>query len=137
VTAAHASSAATDENRNDQLLVRILHWTIGRVGNMLASSAMKIRVALLSLLKVALIGTGVSACGGGGGGKLMVDTPVLPYRAPDVDDITGDDFDDVGADDDGSAASTPTAVPAAAITPAKQTGKTSASGTGGGTKPGH
>jgi hypothetical protein len=58
---------------------------------------MKLRVILLSLLKVAVISTGLAACGGGSAGKLAVDTPILPYKAPDIDDITGDDgFDQVG-----------------------------------------
>ena len=33
------------------------------------------------------------ACGGGPGGKLAVDTPILPYVAPDIDEITGIDPD--------------------------------------------
>jgi hypothetical protein len=43
---------------------------------------------LRALLLSVLVGVG---CGGGAGGKLMVDTPVLPYQAPDIDEITGID----------------------------------------------
>jgi len=36
----------------------------------------------------------VAACGGGGAGKIMADTPALPYQAPDIDEITGIDPDE-------------------------------------------
>ena len=62
-------------------------------------------------------GGGLAACGHGPGGKLMVESPIAPYRAPDISDITGNDDDD----DAGSAATTPTATPAPA-TPAPAAG---------------
>lgn len=31
----------------------------------------------------------LAACGGGGAGKIMADTPVLPYQPPDISEITG------------------------------------------------
>jgi len=34
------------------------------------------------------------ACGGGGPGKLAVDSPALPYQAPDISEITGIDEDE-------------------------------------------
>jgi hypothetical protein len=52
---------------------------------------MQIRAALLTFTKIAVLAaatTGVG-CGGGGGGKILADTPALPYQAPDVDEISG------------------------------------------------
>lgn len=31
----------------------------------------------------------LAACGGGKAGRLMVDTPLLPYVAPDADELAG------------------------------------------------
>ena len=36
---------------------------------------------------------------GGSRGKIVVDTPVLPYQAPDISEITGIDEDDAGDSD--------------------------------------
>ena len=66
---------------------------------MLASVAMLLRASLFGVLLV----LGGSACGHGPGGNLAVDIPVLPYLAPDIDEITGmepaDDEDDKAVKD--------------------------------------
>jgi hypothetical protein len=36
---------------------------------------------------------GAAACGGGKAGKIMADTTILPYQAPDTDEIAGIDPD--------------------------------------------
>lgn len=36
---------------------------------------------------------GAAACGGGGAGKIMADTTILPYQAPDTDELAGIDPD--------------------------------------------
>ena len=41
----------------------------------------------------AVLGGLLAGCGGGGPGKIMADTPALPYQAPDIDEITGIDSD--------------------------------------------
>ena len=80
---------------------------------MLASEPMKIRALVLSSLRVVAFGGGLAACGGAQG-KLAVDTPVLPYQAPDISDITGIDEDqDEDSDDSGSGSATPAPPPAA------------------------
>ena len=61
---------------------------------MIASVPMKIRVILVSGLRVMAIGWGLSACGGPTQGKLVVDTPILHYQQPDISEITGIDEDD-------------------------------------------
>ncbi|MBX3158647.1 MAG: hypothetical protein KF773_21950 [Deltaproteobacteria bacterium] len=69
---------------------------------------MKIRVLFCAALASQAIG-----CGKGAGGKLAVDTPMLPYVAPDIDEITGIDPDEPPK--------TPTPMPepaAAPVTPA-------------------
>jgi hypothetical protein len=48
---------------------------------MLASISMTRALALLIL--------SLAACGGTTAGKIMADTPVLPYQAPDISEITG------------------------------------------------
>ena len=77
---------------------------------------MKLRAILFVVLEVAAMG-GVPACGGGAGGKLAVDTPVLPYKAPDIDDITGNDSFDQVDSDSGSAAGSAATAPAPAPAP--------------------
>ena len=65
---------------------------------------MRIRSSILvaaKLLAVTSIAT-ATACGGGGPGKIMADTPVLPYQAPDIDEITGIDTDDQDSNTEGS-----------------------------------
>ena len=76
---------------------------------------MKLRAILFVVLEVAAVGALPAACGGGAAGKLQVDTPVLPYKSPDIDDITGtDSFDTMDSGSDaGSAATTPATVPGA------------------------
>jgi len=59
----------------------------------------------------------LAACGGAHG-QMRVDTPVTPYVAPDISDITGIDEDDSSSDSDaGSAAATPAPAPAPAPAP--------------------
>jgi hypothetical protein len=55
---------------------------------MVASALMKLRATVISIAKISAV-FGLAACGGGAGGKLMVDTPVLPYQAPDIGEVTG------------------------------------------------
>ncbi len=52
---------------------------------------MKIRATFLGFVK---IGTAIvlASCGGSRG-RVVVDSPVLPYQAPDISDITGIDED--------------------------------------------
>lgn len=49
---------------------------------------MKIRATLLVCAKVAVIAVAAAGCGSRPN-KIMADTPVLPYQAPDVSEITG------------------------------------------------
>jgi hypothetical protein len=68
----------------------------------LASELMKIRATFLGFVK---IGTAVvlASCGGSRG-HVVVDTPVLPYQAPDISEITGIDEDSGDSDSDATAA---------------------------------
>jgi hypothetical protein len=54
---------------------------------------MRIRSSISVAAKLAAIAalTSAAACGGGGAGKIMADTTILPYQAPDIDEITGID----------------------------------------------
>lgn len=50
---------------------------------------MKIRAALMTFVKVGVVvGAGLSGCASRPN-KVMADTPVLPYQAPDISEITG------------------------------------------------
>ena len=73
---------------------------IARVG-VLASSLMRIRSSILVVAKLAAISSlaGAAACGGGGAGKIMADTTILPYQAPDADELAGIDPDEAEATD--------------------------------------
>jgi 5'-nucleotidase / UDP-sugar diphosphatase len=69
-------------------------------------------------MKRALV-LGVVLCAAcGSHGHMRVDTPVTPYVAPDISDITGIDEDDATDSDAGSAAPAATPAPAPAATPA-------------------
>jgi hypothetical protein len=77
---------------------------------------MRARSTTILVLRVLLLGLPAVACGHtpGKGLKPMVDTPMLPFKAPDADaigDITGIDPDDEAAilagSGAGSAATTP------------------------------
>lgn len=73
-------------------------------GNVLASEIMKIRATFLGFAKLAAataVTGGLAGCAGARG-KVVVDSPALPYQAPDISDITGID-DDSGDADSGSA----------------------------------
>jgi hypothetical protein len=74
---------------------------------MLASLAMKIRATLLTLL--------LGACGGHHG-AMRVDSPVTPYQAPDISELTGIDEDEPASADE----SAPAPAPAVPSTPAKK-----------------
>ena len=66
---------------------------------------MRIRSSILvaaKLLTISSVATLATACGGGGAGKIMADTPALPYQAPDIDEITGIDSDDEDSSTEGS-----------------------------------
>jgi hypothetical protein len=73
---------------------------IARVG-VLASSPMRIRSSIVVVAKFAAISAiaGAAACGGGGAGKIMADTTILPYQAPDIDELTGIDPDEAETTD--------------------------------------
>jgi hypothetical protein len=55
-----------------------------------SSSAPRFWGALALALAAAL----AHGCGGGSSGKLMVDSPLTPFEAPDEDDLAGDDDED-------------------------------------------
>jgi len=74
----------------------------------LASELMKIRAYSLAFAKLAAataVTGGLAGCAGTRG-KVVVDSPALPYQAPDISDITGIDDDDADA---GSATGSATA----------------------------
>src|SRR5436853_4695772 len=95
------------------------------------------RNRLVRVLATAGFGLLATACGGGGAGKILADTPVLPYQAPDIDEITGIDPDEEPAaptpmPEPAAAAPTPAATPApapVAPVPAKVTPATKATPT--------
>lgn len=81
---------------------------------------MKIRATLLSFAKVAVVATAASGCAGTPN-KVMADTPVLPYQAPDIAEITGieeDEDADEAESEAPEATPAPTPAPAAAPAPA-------------------
>ena len=57
---------------------------------------MRIRASILTLTKIAALAMGTAAvgCGGSATGKILADTPALPYQAPDVDEISGTESSD-------------------------------------------
>jgi hypothetical protein len=59
----------------------------------------------------------IAALGCGHSGKMVVDTPIKPYQAPDISEITGIDEDD-NADQGSAAAPAPAPAPASAAAPA-------------------
>ncbi|MBV8756417.1 MAG: hypothetical protein JO257_04040 [Deltaproteobacteria bacterium] len=70
---------------------------------------MKIRAYSLAFVKLAAataVTGGLAGCAGARG-KVVVDSPALPYQAPDISEITGiddDDGDSAGGSATGSAA---------------------------------
>jgi hypothetical protein len=68
--------------------------------------------------RVLLFGILVAACGQHG--QMRVDSPVTPYVAPDISDITGIDEDDA-SDSDAGSATAPAPAPAPAATPTSGT----------------
>ena len=95
---------------------------------------MTIRALLLSSLRIAAFGAvgGLAACGGSQG-KLPVDTPVLSYKQPDIDDITGiDDTDSDSDDSDADSGSASATVPGSPAT----AGSAAAGSAAGAVKPG-
>ncbi|CAN5921524.1 hypothetical protein BH11MYX3_BH11MYX3_09210 [soil metagenome] len=67
---------------------------------------MRIRSSIL----VVTVAVTAAACGGARAGRIMADTPALPYQAPDSDEIAGIDPD---------AEPAPAEAPAPASTPAQ------------------
>lgn len=64
--------------------------------------SMKIRAAFMTLL-VGVVTFGIAGCGSRGPNKVMADTPVLPYQAPDISEITGIEEPDESDAEDASA----------------------------------
>lgn len=91
----------------------------------------RLTAALVASLGLALGTGGLGACTHAGG-KLHTDTEIIPYTAPDVDELTGitpaeepepaeapdADIEEVG-DADASAGTPPVATPAAPATPSR------------------
>jgi hypothetical protein len=70
---------------------------------------MKIRATLFICVKAGVIAGLASGCGAHHN-KILADTPVLPYQAPDISEITGIEEPDSDSDSgDGSAAPAPEA----------------------------
>jgi hypothetical protein len=67
---------------------------------------MKIRAALMTLVKVGVVTFGFAGCAAKPN-KVMADTPVLPYQAPDISEITGIDEPDESDADEGTATPAP------------------------------
>ena len=67
---------------------------------------MRIRSSVVIAVKLLAIGAiaGTTACGTGGAGRIMADTPALPYQAPEIDEITGIDSTLESSDGEGSSA---------------------------------
>jgi len=58
----------------------------------LASTVMRTWASILTIAKVCAGVATITVAGGCGGtkmGKVMADTPILPYEAPDIDELTG------------------------------------------------
>ena len=73
-----------------------------RKGKVIASESMKIRAALMTIVKVGVVATaGLSGCASRPN-KVMADTPVLPYQAPDISEITGIEEPDEADVDEGT-----------------------------------
>jgi len=59
---------------------------------------MKLPVTFVAIARLVAVTAGFSCAGcAGTPGKLKVDSPALPYIAPDISDITGVDEDDAGS----------------------------------------
>jgi hypothetical protein len=70
---------------------------------------MKIRAALMTFVKVGVVAfAGLSGCASRPN-KVLADTPVLPYQAPDISEITGIEEPDESDVDEGATAPTPEA----------------------------
>lgn len=68
---------------------------------------MKIRATIATLLRLSAVTAGLGGCTTAHSvGKLTVDSPALPYQAPDISDITGIEEPDEG-EGSGSAAPEP------------------------------
>jgi len=64
---------------------------------------MKIRATLLTIAKVGAVVVATASCGSRPN-KIMADTAVLPYQAPDISEITGiEEPDDSDTEGEGSA----------------------------------
>lgn len=74
---------------------------------------------LRSLVLTMALGS-LIACGPKKGGTLTVDTPVLPYKAPDIEELSGvsDDEPEEPPAEEPKAEPAPTPAPTAAVAPA-------------------
>ena len=80
---------------------------------------MQLRALLFMLVMAVTVG-----CGGGGPAKgLAVDTPILPYQAPDVAEITGIEEEEE-EEEEGTAEPAPAPAPASGTGAALQQPKT-------------
>jgi hypothetical protein len=77
-------------------------------GKSVSVESMKIRAALMTFVKVGVVTTGLTACGSRPN-KVMADTPVLPYQAPDISEITGIEEPDEADVEEGTTAPAPEA----------------------------
>jgi hypothetical protein len=76
----------------------------------LPCGSMRIRASIVTITRASALLTAIWASGGctHAGGKLPVDLPkLLPYQAPDIDDITGIDSSDEPAEPAAPAAQPP------------------------------
>jgi len=84
---------------------------------------MKLRACLLSFAKLAVVVTAAGACAAPRN-KILADTPVLPYQAPDIAEITGIEEPDEDAEEQEAPAPAP--APHAQAEPAKEPAKEAA-----------
>lgn len=77
-------------------------------GKSVSVESMKIRAALMTFVKVGVVASGLAGCGSRPN-KVMADTPVLPYQAPDISEITGIEEPDESDAEEGTAAPAPEA----------------------------
>ena len=62
---------------------------------------------LRSTLLAALLASLALGCGGGGSGRLNVDSPINKFEPPDEADLLGDEADDADEPDDAAEAAAP------------------------------
>ncbi len=62
----------------------------------------------------------LSACGSSKAGRLMVDSPAMPYQAPDIDELTGIDSEETDATEEKGTAPAPAPAPTPAAAAPKK-----------------